>query len=203
MASQIQYYKLPYDAASGEAQYEADLQYLYPTTWSQVEAEYPLSAFPGGAMEALVAVTSDDYYVCPGREISRALAGQPAAVHRYIFEHAFEASDFPVGYPDPLSQYGAYHLIDVPYVFHDVAPTGFTFAPDEVELSTQTGSYFLSFAASADPNSASAPVTWPAYTYDSGAPDSGASTESYLDLDTPPSKSEGFRNAECDFWKDF
>jgi para-nitrobenzyl esterase len=202
MSSQIAYYPLPYDPASGELEYEADLQQLFPNTWPQVEAEYPLSSFSSGATEAVITVLTDSLYVCPGRQIARALAAQAAPTWRYIFEHGFEQADFPATDPDPLTPYGAYHLIDVPYVFHDVNPVGFTWAADELTLSVQTANYFLGFAATGNPAGASSPYPWPQYEYSANELDGGPNQEWHLDLNPPPAGGayQYYLNPECDFW---
>jgi para-nitrobenzyl esterase len=202
MASQLQDYSLPYNPVTDQSEYESDLQQLFPSTWSQVEAQYPLQSFSGGATEALITALTDSIYVCPGRQIARALAGHGTPAWRYIFEHGFQSSDFPASDPDPLTPYGAYHLIDVPYVFHDINPVGFTWAADELTLSTQTSRYFVSFAWSGNPVYSSAPYPWPQYQYSAsekaGAPDA----EWHLALNTPPAGGDFqyFRSSVCDFW---
>ena len=186
MASQVEYYyaTLPTDAAS----FEAALEKLYTVAHAQqIAAQYPIANYASYAWALTYALT-DGLYVCPGRRVARALSAH-APTWRYVFEHAFDASDFGSG-TTSLTTYGAYHFIDVPYEFVDTMPDDFTFDPSEAALATQLSAYVVRFAATGDPNDGPLP-SWPAF---------DTSGDIHLALDVPVSSHAGYRTSLCDFW---
>ena len=77
---------------------------LPPLLAEQALAQYPASAYPT-PRAAYVRLTSDLRFVCPSREIAKAVdAAQAEPVYRYFFQHR-------------ASPLGAVHGLDIPYVF--------------------------------------------------------------------------------------
>ena len=194
MSGQIQYYVSP--EPSTEAAYDADvLAYFGSAQASEIEAEYPPSAYGGSAAETLREVMADALYICPARRIARALIAK-TPTYRYIFEHAFDATDFPGAGSNAacsdadLAPCGAYHFIDVPYFFHTTSPTDFAFGSDEQVLAQRAAQYLVDFAGSGDPNGSDVPA-WPLYE---------GSDDLHLALDTTIAPYTNFRSIECDFW---
>jgi para-nitrobenzyl esterase len=169
---------------ANEAAYEALVRSQLPMAIADMAlARYPASAFPS-PRAAYVRLTTDARFVCPSREIARAVdAGQTAAVYRYFFQYR----------ATPL---GAVHGLDVPYVFGTFSgietPSGTPYTPTATDLaiSSAVQGYWTRFARTGDP--AGTPA-WPAYD----------ATDPALVFDATPSTTNGIRTANCDFWQTF
>jgi para-nitrobenzyl esterase len=169
----------------GEADYEAFLigTISDPGVRARVAALYSSANF-GSARLAYVALTSDVKFTCPSRTIARALAGvQTEPVYRYLFT---EVPDAPASH-----LYGAFHGLELLFVFGALNPQGYTPTAAERALSTSIQDYWGSFAASGRPIAAGAPV-WTQY---------DQNRDNYLDLDsTTLAMGEGVNTGRCDFW---
>ena len=78
-------------------------------------------------------------------------------VYTYFFDRAIPWPEHP--------EFGAFHTSEVPYVFGNLELTRHPFEPIDQKVSDAVSSYWMNFAASADPNGKSL-ATWPAYTPD-------------------------------------
>lgn len=163
-----------------EAQYQALVrEQLPPLLAEQALAQYPASAYPT-PRAAYVRLTSDLRFVCPSREIAKAVdAAQAEPVYRYFFQHR-------------ASPLGAVHGLDVPYVFGTfgaVLVNGQPYQPTatDLALSSAIQGYWTRFARGGDPGGAPA---WPVY----------GATDPALVLDASISTTTAIRKADCDFW---
>lgn len=167
-----------------EAEYEALITATFATFADEVLAEYPASEFPT-PRDAYVAVTSDAKFICGARRIARAVrAGQSEPVFRYHFTHVLDNVG-PMG-----KKNGAFHGVELFFVFNHLNVAGYSPSAGEVELATALGGYWSRLADAGDPNGAGA-VTWPVY---------DAAKDSYLRLDTTITAEEGVHTDRCDFW---
>jgi para-nitrobenzyl esterase len=169
----------------GEVEYQAFLASAIadPVVRAQVSAVYS-SANLGSARLAYVALTSDVKFICPARTIARALAGvQTEPVYRYFFT---EVPDAPTS-----SLYGAFHGLELLFVFGVLDVRGYTPSTAERSLSTSMQDYWGSFAATGAPSAAGAPV-WTAYDPD---------RDNHLVLDDAAlAMRDGINTNRCDFW---
>jgi para-nitrobenzyl esterase len=148
----------------------------------QILARYPASAFPS-PRAAFVAVTTDARFVCPARTIARAARGaQAEPVRRYFFSHALDST--------AAKSYGAWHGLELLWVFQHLDVAGYVPSAAEVGLSDAMIGYWSRFAAAGDPDGPGA-IAWPAY---------DAATDATLELDDTIAGLDGVRTARCDFW---
>jgi para-nitrobenzyl esterase len=167
-------------AVPTEAQYQALVRAQLPQPLADLAlAQYPASAYPT-PRAAYVRLTTDLRFVCPSREIARAVdAAQAEPVYRYFFQHR-------------ASPLGAVHGLDVPYVFGTfdaVIVNGQPYQPTatDLALSSAIQGYWTRFSRGGDPGGA---PPWPAY---------GPGDPSLV-LDAAISTATAIRQADCDFW---
>jgi para-nitrobenzyl esterase len=167
-----------------EAQLDAAVTALFGPLAPQVLAEYPLSDYPT-PRDAYVAITSDAKFICGARRTARAAAGsQEDPVFRYHFTHVLDNVG-PMG-----KKNGAFHGLELFFVFDHLNVAGYTPSGAEKELAAQMGGYWTRFGAAGDPNGGGA-VLWPEY---------DPRKDTYLQLDSTISAGEGVRTEKCDFW---
>ncbi|MBL8685172.1 MAG: carboxylesterase family protein [Myxococcales bacterium] len=134
--------------------------------------------------EALVALTTDTRWTCPARANLRAVVmGQRVPAYRYFFTHRHDARLAPM-----LSAFGAYHGIELGYVFGTVdGLLGYrpTAADRAVIDAVQTS--WIRFAATG--SLATGSPMWPAY---------DAATDPYLELSSTPAARTNVRGDRCD-----
>jgi para-nitrobenzyl esterase len=146
----------------------------------QILAMYDPALY-GGERNALSALSTDVNFTCPARRIARAAAGaQSSAVHRYFFTHVLHGL--------LQSGLGAFHALELFFVFKkDGIPT-YGFDEAELDLSEEMFGYWSRFAITGDPNDPAA-TPWPIY---------ATSGDAHIVFDTPTSTGNGIRTAECD-----
>ena len=128
-------------------------------------------------------MTTDARFVCPSRRIARAAAaGQSDPVFRYFFTKALDSPS--------AAAFGAYHSLELPFVFGTLGKFGYSPSARELALSSAMNAYWARFAVNGDPNGAGATL-WPRY---------DPALDSYLDLDNTIFAGLGVRTARCDFW---
>lgn len=150
---------------------------------ARVLAAYPASDFPT-PRDAFIAVTSDAKFICGARRDTRAFAaGQSEPVYRYFFTQGLTNAP-------RLSVLGAYHGIELFFVFDNLEVGNYRPSPAESALADSLGGYWTRFADDGDPNDASATV-WPAY---------DAAADRTLVLGDPIEAVDGVRTERCDFW---
>ena len=178
-----------------QAIYESDITAMYGSkTGPLAIALYPYASYASAPVQGLAQLVADDQYICPTRAAARALStqtlpdGSPLPVWRYVFSHTLDAGDFKVATSN--SGLGAYHFLEMPFIFHNLAPTDFTFDTAEEALSQSMMSMWTRFAATGNPN-ARATTVWPAY---------DGAVDSFLAIDTISSAEQGVRTSQCDFW---
>lgn len=164
------------------AAYEAAIRAQFGVYANRVLEAYPLNDFPT-AREAMVAVTTDARFVCTTRRAVRA-ASLHGPAYLYHFSQALDNAP-------RLHILGAYHGLELFFVFQNLEFAGYRPSPAERALSVAMGGYWTRLATTGDPNGGDAPV-WP--THD-------AAGDGHLLLDgagvTPGT---GLRQARCNFW---
>jgi para-nitrobenzyl esterase len=168
-----------------EADYRAFLASAIPNdaVRAQVAERYSSDIF-GTARLAYVALTSDVKFICPSRTIARALtAAQSETVYRYFFT---EVPDAPLS-----ATYGAFHGLELLFVFGLLDIRGYSPTTQERALSTAVQRYWGSMATSGVPTAVGA-AAWTAY---------DPARDNYLRLDSAAlSMGEGVNTERCDFW---
>ena len=182
---------LPYYLSSiptDEAQYRVAVgelvtkMHLGRATVDEVVARYPLSpALP--PYWNLVAFTTD-VGLTGSRRIAREVsASQSEPVRRGHFYGGLNNG--------PLASSGAFHGIDMAYVFRTFSVFGDTPTPAELATSDAVIGYWTRFAASGDPNGAGA-VNWPRF---------DALTDAFLALGPVIGSGTGLHSDKCDYWE--
>lgn len=169
----------------GDAQYELFLATTFtnPTLRAAVAALYSAANF-GSARKAYIALTSDLKFICPSRTIARALAAaQSEPVYRYFFT---EVPDAPGAAP-----FGAFHGLELLYVFGKLDVRGYVPTPAERALATAMQYYWGGLAAEGAPIATGAPA-WTSY-------DPGRDNHLVLDA-SALAMGDGVNTVRCDFW---
>jgi len=168
-----------------DAQYQAFLATTFqtPAVRAAVADLYSAASF-GSSRKAYVALTSDLKFICPARTTARALAAaQSEPVFRYFFT---EVPDAPTS-----AVYGAFHGLELLFVYGAVDIRGYTPTAAERALSLAMQRYWGSFAATGAPTAAGS-VAWTQF---------DPLRDSHLVLDSAATRmAEGVNTARCDFW---
>jgi len=163
-------------------EYRAAVTAMAPNAAAAILVRYPAESFANGRA-AMIAVTSDALFTCNSRRTVRAaLAGKGETVYRYFFTHTMSGG--------VLRSLGAFHGLELFFVFGHLDTTGYTPTADEQALSVAMMHAWANFAATGDPNGTSAPA-WPR---------AKAGADPFLQLDTPTARGDGVRTEQCDFW---
>ena len=156
-----------------------------PVLADLIVARYPSAEYGGSPRRAFVALTSDANFICGARRIARAAAaGQAEPVFRYHFTRALENGS-PL-----LLTWGAYHGLELFFVFDRLTAAGYVPAPAETALAAAMQGYWRRLAAAGSPADPPLPP-WPVY-------DAGA--DRTLALNDPIVAVDGVRTEQCDFW---
>jgi para-nitrobenzyl esterase len=169
-----------------EAQYQLFLATTFadPTVRAAVANLYSSANF-GSARLAYVALTSDVKFICPSRTIARAVAAsQSEPVYRYFFT---EVPNAPIS-----QQYGAFHGLELLYLFGKLDVRGYVPTAAERALATSMQQFWGSFARDGVPVAAAAPA-WGRY-------DPGRDSHLVLNADGI-AMAEGVITQRCDFWQ--
>lgn len=147
-------------------------------------AKYTVAEY-GTARAAYIALTTDAKFICPARQMARAVSlGQSDAVYRYLFTHGLDNAGAA------QKALGAFHGLELPFVFDKLSAGGYPPSAGEVALGAAMRGYWARFAATAVPDGAGS-VPWPRY---------DAAGDSYLGLDATIAAAAGVRTTQCDFW---
>jgi len=169
-----------------EQAYEAAVALLFPTpaVASQVLAQYPVKDY-ASPRAAYVALTSDAKFVCTARRALLAFAkGQTRPVFRYLLSHRLDNGSAL------LRSLGAWHGVDVLYMFETLTVGGYRPGAGDQAVSDAFAGYWSRMAAAGDPNKAGT-TAWPVWS---------GSDDPHLVLDAPLSTAKGVRTRQCDFW---
>lgn len=170
-----------------EAQYQAAVVALVGgnvVLANRILAEYPVADY-GSPRKAFTALTSDANFICPARRVARAAAaGQSQPVFRYFFTHPWDNG------AAALRLLGAFHGIELPYVFQRLEINGYRASPGELALAEFIAQSWRALAAQGNPTPPGGPV-WPVYQ---------SASDPFLELTTPPTPGQGVRTLQCDFW---
>ncbi|MFO1405906.1 MAG: carboxylesterase family protein [Steroidobacteraceae bacterium] len=160
-----------------------DATFVNPDVRAQVGNIYSAANF-GTSRAAYVALTSDAKFTCQARKIARALvASQSEPVFRYFFTEVPDAPNAPL--------FGAFHGLELLYLFGVMNVRGYTPTAAETALSSQMQHYWAGLAANGAPSAAGAPA-WTAY---------DPLRDNHLRLDSAAlAMADGVNAARCDFW---
>lgn len=132
---------------------------------------------------AAVDVATDFMFTCPARRIARAAKeGGSAATYRYYSTQTYTNS--------PLTLLRSFHAAELPFVFRTFDVLGYNPTEGDLALSTAMAGYWTRFAATGNPNDASA-FTWPLY---------DAAADVALVLDEELATKSKIASSRCDFW---
>jgi len=154
----------------------------------QVLALYPPGTNNTQARKAYVDILSDGQFTAPVRRAARCMsANQTEPVWNYLFSHAHTLPQ--------LSVYGAYHGIELLYVFNtlenSLIGSGPFFKPADDSVQKLSRTYWTNFAATANPNDTDLP-NW--VEFENG-------NDCYLNLRATPISDEcKLREAKLDLW---
>ncbi len=162
-----------------EAEYSAELLSRYGTLAPQVEALYPATRF-GTPRDTLIRVVGDATLVCSTYDVARRYSSHRNRTFVYNFSRVPS-----LGLIDVL-QLGAFHGLEIGYVFGSVPPPS---VPDE-RLGLQIQHYWSSFAQRGRPRATDG-IGWPRF-HPTGY--------RMLRLNTPLTPLKDYRRSECDFW---
>lgn len=167
------------------AQYQAMLAATFPNAAirAQVEALYSPTTF-GSARRAYIALSSDVKFICPSRTMARTLAAaQTVPVFRYFFTEVPDAPSSPA--------FGAFHGLELVYLFGVLNVQGYTPTAAETSLSGTMQQYWANLAAAGQPGGGSLPV-WTPYVI---------GRDNHLVLEAGNVReADGVITARCDFW---
>jgi para-nitrobenzyl esterase len=158
------------------AQYEAAVRASFPLLAARVLEQYPASAYPS-PWHAYVQLTSDAKFVCQARQALERAEGAPR--FRYSLGR-------PISTPT-LEPFGAWHGVDVLFVFGRLEIAGYRPNDGDRRLVDAIQGAWGRFAETGDPSGA---FDWPRWT----------SADEYVDLNDPVTTRSGLRTAQCDFW---
>jgi para-nitrobenzyl esterase len=136
--------------------YQAQIRSEFGGNADKVLAAYPLSHFASPAL-AMAAVKTDHEYAY-GAALTNALFSK--YVPTYGYELAEQNTPWLVGLPRPSFALGAYHLLDVAFLFQVtfIEPLN----AQQQALGRNLGAYWAAFARTGSPNPAGLPQ-WPRY----------------------------------------
>jgi para-nitrobenzyl esterase len=162
-----------------------DYEQIVYDHWGQADGDlvlqmYDPQSFPT-PRRALIALSTDTSWTCPVRRAARAAAAlRSGAVYRYFFTHELDSLAF--------QGLGAFHALDVYFVFQHAQALTHTLNPAELAFSQDILGYWSRFAITGDPNGVMA-VQWPSYE---------PTSDLHLVLDTTIVAGDGVRTARCD-----
>jgi para-nitrobenzyl esterase len=168
----------PTDPASYQALEEAD----FPGHGAAIVAEYPISDYGGSYFEAASDALTDGVFLCPTRQVARAIAKSGTPTFRYDFVHAIS---FPL-----IPDLGAFHGSELLFVFGNKLDGLVGLQASEVPLSREMMAYWGRMAESGAPNGVGA-FAWPKY---------DVTTEPEIVLDLTLSTETELQQSHCDFW---
>ncbi|XP_041378852.1 acetylcholinesterase-like [Gigantopelta aegis] len=129
-------------------------------------------------------IVGDRYFVCPAVRLSDRIARAGQDVFLYYFAHRPVSEVWP-------SWMGAYHSIEIQFVFGLPVTFPDRYSNDDVMLSRRVMTYWTNFARFGNPNDPEL-LEWPQYDED---------TMSYMELNLACTvHTGGLRNDQCTFW---
>jgi para-nitrobenzyl esterase len=131
--------------------HSAEFLSLYSGT-SETDLERSLSDFDGDQFIAFSTWKWLEAQKTSGKQV----------VYRYRF-------DQPLPSTDKTKKFGAYHSVEIEYVFGQLGSKALPFRAEDRKLSGQMQQYWANFARTGDPNGPGLP-RWPAYEAGSGWP---------------------------------
>jgi para-nitrobenzyl esterase len=161
------------------ANYEQRVDDAFGTDAPTVLAHYNPTNY-GTSRQTLMALSTDVNFTCPARRAARAARTHHPDVYRYWFTHALDGG--------PAQGLGAFHALELYFVFQQESFEFYDFSPSEITLSQNMLGYWTRFAIGHDPNGGGA-TAWPAY---------DATTDPAIVLDTTISTITNIRTAGCD-----
>jgi para-nitrobenzyl esterase len=165
----------------GESELIAALTRTFTTSPAQIMQRYPMRGFSAAALPfnaAYLRILGDARVVCATSDTALRAAKLGAAVYAY---------NFALPFSDGVDL-GAAQGAELPYVFGSGAPE---FNQVAQGVSDRLQAYWIAFATSGDPNTASKQLNWPAYREDRDVRINFARTATLL---------QGFRAEPCALW---
>lgn len=158
-----------------------------PQYYSEALELYPPGDTDEQAREAFVQFLTDLYFTVGNRKMARLLSeNQDEPVYQYFFDHTMNGE---------LSAQGAYHGMELFYIFHTLEESLYgrfgNYSEADSIVQFAMGGYWTNFAASGNPNGDGL-ATW--NEFEEGA-------EYYLTINTEFSTESFLRKEKLDFWE--
>ena len=156
--------------------------FTYLTQWTTISPLYT-PATDADSLDSFERLSTDTWFRCPVRALTRAAADVGSKVYLYSFELAPAAAgqdfDYVLGVP-----------LTAPLLKAPPMPSA---APDPLDptLLKTMQTYWVNFATTGDPNRAAPSIQWPAYT---------KAADQHLVLDSTVKVGTAFSQQECDAW---
>jgi para-nitrobenzyl esterase len=152
-------------------EFEAEGLELYPPGTTNIQAR-----------QSYVQAVTDAQFTAPARRVARAIAAnQEEPVWRYFFNHSLSGI---------FSFLGAYHGLELIYVFQTIEDTNFNITPGDEAVESLMRSYWSRFADTGDPNGDGQPE-WPQYE---------PAADTYIEIKPAAEAGAGLRTVKSDYW---
>ncbi len=147
---------------------------------------YPPGTNDSVARQSYINLLTDAQFIDPARITAQCVSqNETSSVWRYFFNYGH--TNIPVFAP-----YGAYHGIELSYVFNTWENTVYTATPQDDSVENVMLRYWVNFANTGNPNDTGL-VSWPQY--------EGCITDCYMELKATPEGSQcGLRTEQSNFW---
>lgn len=155
--------------------YQATVARLFGANAPRILAAYP-AANDAQALPAFERLFTDLNFTCPARAAARAVSRFSGPVWLYEFNR----------FPPALQNLGAFHGLEIGYVFGTLNPQ--TFQAADTSLSNAMQGYWAQFARAGNPNGGGR-VAWPGFT---------VAGDANLTLASTIASASGLRRTECD-----
>jgi para-nitrobenzyl esterase len=151
-----------------------------------IVAQYPVADFMDDPNAAISAVSGDGTFLCPARQAAKLLSAR-AGASTYLYNFGVPLDVNPAL---PALANLVFHSAELPFVWGNPYALGMVPAAAQ-PAADALQDYFLQFARTGDPNTATSAVQWPVYAADDTLLSFGA-----MIAPVPTHKKE-----ECDFWE--
>jgi para-nitrobenzyl esterase len=149
--------------------------------------QYPAADFDDDPNLAIAEASGDGVFLCPARETAKLLA-ERASGDTYLYNFGVALDVIPAV---PALAGLVFHSAELPFVWGNAYALGMV-PEDAQDTADALQDYLLAFARTGDPNNASAPAEWPAYS---------AAEDTLLSFGEEIEEVSNLKKPDCDFWE--